>query len=107
MRSESYKAWIDAMPIDDVRQKIERLERKLADLHVLERLYEDRNGATEAGPESSSASEAEAATDEGVNDATTESEESVGEGSDDEAAETGSSEGGGGWTQGEGSPEHG
>jgi hypothetical protein len=36
MTHESYKAWIDEMPIDDVRRRIERLERKLSDLHVLE-----------------------------------------------------------------------
>ncbi|HEY1777498.1 MAG TPA: hypothetical protein VGG41_15170 [Solirubrobacteraceae bacterium] len=107
MRSESYKAWIDAMPIDDVRQRIERLERKLADLHVLERLYEDRNGAPDAAPESPSPSEAQAATDEGGDDAATESEESIGEGGEDTEPEAGSGEGGGGWTQGEGSPEHG
>jgi hypothetical protein len=44
MTHESYKAWIDEMPIDDVRRRIERLERKLSDLHVLERLYEDQHG---------------------------------------------------------------
>jgi len=44
MTHESYKAWLDEMPIDDVRRKIERLERKLADLQVLERLYEERRG---------------------------------------------------------------
>jgi hypothetical protein len=45
MNSDSYKAWIDAMPVDDVRRRIERLERKLSDLHVLERLHADRQGA--------------------------------------------------------------
>jgi hypothetical protein len=94
MRSESYKAWIDAMPIDDVRQKIERLERKLADLHVLERLYEDRNGGSETAPEA-----------DGGGDESAEAE--AGEGGGGAAAEAGSGEGGGGWTQGEGSPEHG
>lgn len=44
MTNESYKAWLDAMPIDDVRRRIERLERKLSDLHVLERLYAERHG---------------------------------------------------------------
>lgn len=92
MRSESYKAWIDAMPIDDVRQKIERLERKLADLHVLERLYEDRHGGSETAPEA-----------DGGGDESAE----AGEGGGGAAAEAGSGEGGGGWTQGEGSPEHG
>ena len=32
------------MPIEDVRHRIERLERKLSDLQVLERLYADRHG---------------------------------------------------------------
>jgi len=41
---DSYKAWIDAMPIDDVRRRTERLERKLSDLQMLERLYADRHG---------------------------------------------------------------
>src|ERR1700721_3121339 len=45
MNNDSYKAWIDAMPVDDVRRRIERLERKLSDLHVLERLHADRHGA--------------------------------------------------------------
>jgi hypothetical protein len=44
MTHDSYKAWIDAMPIEDVRRRIERLERKLSDLQVLERLYADRHG---------------------------------------------------------------
>ena len=44
MHHDSYKAWIDSMPIDDVRRRIERLERKLSDLHMLERLYAERNG---------------------------------------------------------------
>jgi hypothetical protein len=52
MTNDSYKAWIDAMPIDDVRRRIERLERKLSDLHMLERLYADRNGeGGESAPE--------------------------------------------------------
>jgi hypothetical protein len=59
MTHESYKAWLDAMPIDDVRRRIERLEQKLADLHMLERLYDERHGgeadtdaaATEAAEE--------------------------------------------------------
>ena len=45
MNNEALKAWLDAMPIDDVRRRIERLEAKLADLRVLERIYEDRHGA--------------------------------------------------------------
>ena len=53
MNHDSYKAWIDAMPIDDVRRRIERLERKLSDLHVLERVYAERHGdgAGEPGSE--------------------------------------------------------
>jgi hypothetical protein len=51
MSYDSYKAWIDAMPIDEVRRKIERLERKLADMQVLERLYSDRHGEGAAGGE--------------------------------------------------------
>jgi hypothetical protein len=107
MRSESYKAWIDAMPIDDVRQKIERLERKLADLHVLERLYEDRNGSSETAPEAEGAGEesAEAEASESSSEETTEAE--ADESSGEETPEGGGGEGGGGWTQGEGSPEPG
>ena len=45
MTHDSYKAWIDAMPIDDVRRRIERLERKVADMRMLERLYDERHGA--------------------------------------------------------------
>ena len=48
MTHESYKAWLEEMPIDDVRRKIGRLERKLADLQVLERLYGERHGGGEA-----------------------------------------------------------
>ncbi|MGA3362189.1 MAG: hypothetical protein ABSD82_09175 [Solirubrobacteraceae bacterium] len=44
MTHESYKPWLDEMPIDDVRRRIERLEQKLADLQVLERLYGERHG---------------------------------------------------------------
>ena len=55
MTHDSYKDWIDAMPVDDVRRRSERLERKLSDLRTLERLYEDRNGdgapAAEAQPD--------------------------------------------------------
>jgi hypothetical protein len=79
MTYDSYKAWIDAMPIDDVRRRIERLERKLSDLHMLERLYADRSGegAAESPPEPQEAT-----------------------------AEHGAPEGGG-WTHSEGAPEHG
>ena len=48
MNNDSYKAWIDSMPIDDVRRRIERLERKLSDMHMLERLYADRSGESSA-----------------------------------------------------------
>jgi hypothetical protein len=47
MTNDSFKAWLDAMPIDDVRRRIERLERKLSDLHVLERIHADRHGDDE------------------------------------------------------------
>jgi hypothetical protein len=62
MNQDSFKAWIDAMPIDDVRRRIERFERKLSDLHVLERLYEDRHGdgAGESEPTQADAHEPEA-----------------------------------------------
>ena len=43
MSNEALKAWLDAMPIEEVRRKIERLESKLADLRVLERLYTERH----------------------------------------------------------------
>jgi hypothetical protein len=42
MNKEAFKAWLDAMPIDDVRRKIDRLETKLADLRVLDRIYSER-----------------------------------------------------------------
>ena len=51
MNNEALKAWLDAMPIDDVRRRIERLEAKLTDLRVLERIYEDRHGAAPAADE--------------------------------------------------------
>lgn len=54
MSSETYKAWLDSMPIGDVRSRIERLQHKLADLQVLERLYSDRHdGAEEVHADSS------------------------------------------------------
>jgi len=43
MTNEALKAWLEAMPIDEVQHKIERLEAKLADLRVLERLYTGRH----------------------------------------------------------------
>jgi hypothetical protein len=51
MTHEAYKVWLDAMPIDDVHHKTERLEHKLSDLRVLERLYAERQPAGEAAPE--------------------------------------------------------
>jgi len=51
MTHESYKAWLDEMPIDDVRRRIERLERKIADLHVLQRLHAERHGGGEQEPD--------------------------------------------------------
>jgi hypothetical protein len=42
MTNEAYKAWLDAMPIDDVHESIERLEHKLSNLRTAERLYTDR-----------------------------------------------------------------
>jgi hypothetical protein len=39
------------MPIEDVRRKIERLERKVADLQMLERLYDERQGGGDGDPE--------------------------------------------------------
>jgi hypothetical protein len=43
MSDDPYKAWLDSMPIDDVRRRIERLEQKLMDLRVLERIYGERH----------------------------------------------------------------
>jgi hypothetical protein len=48
MTHDSYKTWLDEMPIDDVLMRIERLERKLADLQVLERLYADHHTGDES-----------------------------------------------------------
>ncbi len=48
MSNEALKSWLDAMPIDEVRRKIERLEAKLADLRVLQRLYDERHGQAAA-----------------------------------------------------------
>ena len=96
MNHDSYKAWIDAMPIDDVRARIERLERKLADLRVLERLHAERNGNGNGSSEPTPQGEPQ---QEG---------EGEGEGEGEPQGEPESTpEGGGGWTHGEGSPEHG
>ena len=51
MTNGAYKAWLDVMPIDDVQQKIERLEHKLSDLRVLERMHAERHPT---GPEAAS-----------------------------------------------------
>ena len=59
MKHESYKAWLDAMPIDDVRDSIERLEHKLSDLRVVERLHAERQpGEAASEPEDAEASSA-------------------------------------------------
>jgi hypothetical protein len=50
MTTVSYKAWLEAMPIDDVRRRIERLERKLADMRALERLYAESQPDEEVAP---------------------------------------------------------
>jgi hypothetical protein len=42
MSNEAFKAWLDAMPVEDVQRKIERVEQKLSDLLVLTRLHADR-----------------------------------------------------------------
>ena len=55
MTNEAYKAWLDAMPIDDVHESIERLEHKLSNLRIVERLYTERLPGGEAATESSDA----------------------------------------------------
>lgn len=65
MNNEAFKAWLDAMPIDDVRRKIERLEAKLADLRVLDRIYRERHESAAAQSEG----EADAAQPGGESDA--------------------------------------
>jgi hypothetical protein len=116
MNNDSYKAWIDAMPIDDVRRRIERLERKLSDLHVLERLYEERHGSGEPAHEADPAPEHEADSESGAPEGEADSEggareheaDSEGGAPEHEAdSEGGAPEGGGGWTHGEDAPEHG
>jgi hypothetical protein len=61
MTNEAYKAWLDAMPIDDVHHSIERLEHKLSDLRVLERLSAERQPGGELPP--SEPAEAEASSE--------------------------------------------
>jgi hypothetical protein len=55
MTNEAYKAWLDAMPIDDVHESIERLEHKLSNLRIVERLYAERQPGGEAASESADA----------------------------------------------------
>jgi hypothetical protein len=78
MTHESYKAWLEEMPIDDVRRKIGRLERKLADLQVLERLYGERHGGGEA--------EADAAPESAADEAGLEEAPGAGDGDRSESA---------------------
>jgi hypothetical protein len=51
MTNEAYKAWLDAMPIDDMHDSIERLEQELSDLRALEQLHAQRQARREAAPE--------------------------------------------------------
>ena len=55
MTNEAYKAWLDAMPIDDVHESIERLEHKLSNLRTVERLYTERQPGGEAAAKSADA----------------------------------------------------
>ena len=48
MNNAALKAWIDAMPIDDVRRRIARLEAKLSDLRVLEQASSERHETHDA-----------------------------------------------------------
>ena len=78
MPNEAYKTWLDAMPIDDVRRKIERLEHKLSDLRVVERLYAERQPGPETvqltGQETSpEPTDAEASSEPAVEEASPES----------------------------------
>jgi hypothetical protein len=50
MTNGPYKAWLDAMPIDEVRRRIERLEHKLSDMRVLERLHAERQPGEDVAP---------------------------------------------------------
>jgi hypothetical protein len=47
MNNEALKAWLDAIRIDDVRRRLERLEAKLADPRVLEPIEDYRGPAAE------------------------------------------------------------
>ncbi len=51
MTEDSLGTWLDAMPVDDVRLRIEQIEQELSDLRALERLHERRQPSA---PESSS-----------------------------------------------------
>lgn len=42
MTEDSLGTWLDAMPVDDVRLRIEQIEQELSDLRALERLHEGR-----------------------------------------------------------------
>ena len=85
MTHESYKAWLDAMPIDHVRRRIERLERKLSDLQVLERLYAERHGGeTEAEGEPEEHDESDDATEAVEESGADDQSHSAGEGSEHE-----------------------
>ena len=48
---DTYEQWLDAMPTEDVRRRIERLEQELDDLRVLERLHATRHAAQEGASE--------------------------------------------------------
>ena len=50
MTGEAYTAWLDAMPIDEVRERIEVLELQLSDLRVLERLFAVRSAGADGEP---------------------------------------------------------
>jgi hypothetical protein len=50
MTGEAYTAWLDAMPIDEVRDRIEVLELQLSDLRVLERLFAVRSAGADGEP---------------------------------------------------------
>jgi hypothetical protein len=50
MPNEPYTAWLDAMPIDDIHDGIERLEHELSDLRLLEQLHAQRQARGDAAP---------------------------------------------------------
>jgi hypothetical protein len=58
------KVWLEAMPIDEVRRRIEGLERRLSKLQALERIYSDhlhRGPGEDAGEVAESGEEGVAA----------------------------------------------